>query len=355
MNAAETPVAEPRGPASRWALWALLTALLVLVSAVVLLWLQLGRLQSQLARQAADVNQQSLEAKAWARQAQETVQDNAARLALLEGRLAEVALQRSQLEELMQSLSRSRDEHLVIDLEAGLRMALQQAQLSGSAEPLLAALESARQRVQRSSQPRLVPVLRALEKDQARLRSQPGFELPLWMARLDDAVALVDNLLLANQAPQSAAPAAAPAAEHAPVPVEPGQQALGQGMVSAMAEPWWQWLHSVWRQVASLLRVSRIDNPEAALLSPEQSFFLRENLKLKLLNARLGLLARQQDAARQELAAAAVLVRRYADVQSRRTQQLLALLEQSQQQLRNFEPLRLEASLQALATAAAGR
>ncbi len=350
MNEADTPAAAPLGRAPRWAQRALLAALLVLVVAVVLLWLQLGRLQSQLARQTADVSQQSLEAKAWAKQAQETVQDNAARLALLEGRLSEVALQRSQLEELMQSLSRSRDEHLVVDLEAGLRMALQQAQLTGSTEPLLAALESARQRVQRSAQPRLAPVLRAIEKDQARLRAQQGLDLPAWMARLDETVALVDNLLLANQAPQ----AAVRAAERLPAS-DPSPKVSGDGMVSALSEPWWHWLQGAWTQIASLLRVSRIENPEAALLSPEQSFFLRENLKLKLLNARLGLLARQYDPARQELAAAAVLVRRYADLQSRRTQQLLVQLEQSQQQLRSIEPLRLEASLPALSTAAAGR
>lgn len=350
MNEADTPAAAPLGRVPSWALRALLAALLVLVVAVVLLWLQLGRLQSQLARQTADVSQQSLEAKAWARQAQETVQDNAARLALLEGRLSEVALQRSQLEELMQSLSRSRDEHLVVDLEAGLRMALQQAQLTGSTEPLLAALESARQRVQRSAQPRLAPVLRAIEKDQARLRAQQGLDLPAWMARLDETVALVDNLLLANQAPQ----AAVRAAERLPAS-NPNPKVPGDGMVSALSEPWWDWLQGAWAQVASLLRVSRIENPEAALLSPEQSFFLRENLKLKLLNARLGLLARQYEPARQELAAAAVLVRRYADLQSRRTQSLLVQLEQSQQQLRSIEPLKLEASLPALSTAAAGR
>ena len=351
MNEADPPVAVPGARPRRWARWALLATLLVLAAVVLQLWLQVNRLQSQLARQMADLNQQSMESKAWARQAQETVQDNAARLALLEGRLAEAALQRSQLDALMQSLSRSRDEHLVVDLEAGLRMALQQAQLTASAEPLLAALESARQRLQRSSQPRLAPVLQAIEKDQARLRAQPSFELSLWMARLDEAVVMVDSLPLANQAPQ----AALRAAEPLPASNVPNSSAASEGLLGAMAEPWWRWVQGVWTQMASLLRVSRIDNPEAALLSPEQSFFLRENLKLKLLNARLGLLARQYEAARQELAAAAVLVRRYADGPSRRTQQLLGQLEQAQAQLRSIEPLRLEASLPALATAAAGR
>jgi uroporphyrin-3 C-methyltransferase len=108
-------------------------------------------------------------------------------------------------------------------------------------------------------------------------------------------------------------------------------------------------------QIKGLVRVSRIENPEAALLSPEQGFFLRENLKLKLLNARLGLLARQKDAARADLASASVLVRRYADASSRKTTQMLQLLEQSGLQLKASEMPRLDESLTALSTAAAGR
>ena len=104
-----------------------------------------------------------------------------------------------------------------------------------------------------------------------------------------------------------------------------------------------------------LLRVSRIDAPEAALISPEQAFFLRENLKLKLLNARLGLLARQKEGVRNDLGAAAALVRRYAEPQSRRTSELLRLLEQTSEQLRTADLPRIDASLAALSTAAAGR
>ncbi|MFM8589264.1 MAG: hypothetical protein ACKOBA_03730, partial [Limnohabitans sp.] len=131
-----------RHPASRWSGWLVLALTLVLLVVSVVLWQRLTRIQEQLARQTQDAGQQSMEAKAWARQAQETVRDTSARLALLEGRLAEVALQRSHLEELMQSLSRSRDENLVVDLESSLRLAQQQAQLAGSVEPLVAALEA---------------------------------------------------------------------------------------------------------------------------------------------------------------------------------------------------------------------
>ncbi len=323
-----------------WKIWLALGVAAVALLVSVALWQKLSRIQEQLARQSADAGQQSLEAKAWAKQAQDTVKDSAARLGLVEARLGEVALQRSQLEELMQSLSRSRDENLVVDIEAALRMAQQQAQLTGSVEPLLAALKSAQQRVQRASQPRLAPVLRALEKDLERLSTAQVFDLPGLLIKLDEGVALVDGLVLANQnVSTNEAVSAATSAERA-------QQ----------APSWWMaGLNRFGEQLRGLVRVSRIDSPEAALLSPEQSFFLRENLKLKLLNARLGLLARQKDAARNDLGSAAVMVRRYADPAARKTTQMLALLEQTGLQMKASEMPRLEASLNAWSTAAAGR
>jgi uroporphyrin-3 C-methyltransferase len=107
--------------------------------------------------------------------------------------------------------------------------------------------------------------------------------------------------------------------------------------------------------VRGLVRVSRIEQPDAALLSPEQSFFLRENLKLKLLNARLGLLARQTDSARADMAAAAAALSRYFDPAARRTQVVAGLLQQVQAQLKVIDLPRVDATLAALATAAAGR
>jgi uroporphyrin-3 C-methyltransferase len=103
------------------------------------------------------------------------------------------------------------------------------------------------------------------------------------------------------------------------------------------------------------VRVSRIEEPDAALLSPEQSFFLRENLKLKLLNARLGLLSRQIDSVRSDLATASVSLGRYFDASSRKTQTAMTLLQQVQTQLKALELPRVDDTLAALSTAAAGR
>ena len=104
-----------------------------------------------------------------------------------------------------------------------------------------------------------------------------------------------------------------------------------------------------------MVRVSQIDTPEAALLSPEQGFFVRENFKLKLLNARLGLLSRQIDSARTDLEVAEDALIKYFDRHARKSQAAAALLQQVQVQMRNLQLPRIDETLSVLATAAAGR
>jgi uroporphyrin-3 C-methyltransferase len=163
-----------------------------------LLWQKLTTIQEHLARQSADAGAQSIEARALAKQAQELSRETAGRQAVSETRLSEVALQRAQLDELMQSLSRSRDEDLVVDVEAALRLAQQQAQLTASVEPLLAALRSADQRIGRSAQPRLARVRAAIAHDIDRIRSVAVTDMPGLLARLDDLVRLADDLPAVN-------------------------------------------------------------------------------------------------------------------------------------------------------------
>lgn len=339
------PAARSGGRAALYALGAV--AIAALVSSV-LLWQRLSSIQEQLARQSADSGAQAIEARAMAQQAQELARETSTRLAVAEARVSEVALQRSQLEELMQSLSRTRDENLVVDVEAAIRLAQQQAQLTGSLQPLVAALKSASRRIERAAQPRLAPVLRAMDHDLERLERATVTDTAGLLGRLDDLVRQVDDLPLTGSVAQAAA-MRRQAGSEAPAPA-----------TAAASEPLWQaTLRRTWEGVRDeargLVRVSRIDQPDAVLLAPDQAFFLRENLKLKLLNARLGLLARRMDSARSDLATASAALNKYFDPASRRTQNAATALQQLQAHMKTAEMPQLDDTFAALATAAAGR
>ena len=334
-----------------WTLLGLAAAALILG---LLLWQKLSGIQEELARRSLDAGAQAVSARTLAQQAQETVREMSVRVTALEARLSEVSLQRQQLEELMRSLSRSRDENLVVDIESALRLAQQQSQLTGSAEPLLAALRSAEQRLQRTAQPRLNPVLRAITEDSERIKSMAVTDIPSLLVRIDELSRLLDELPVVNaaRAPVEAPPVAAAAT-----------QPSGEGLIRSTSGAIGHWFERLWTEVwmavqqeaRGLLRVSRIDSPEAALLAPDQAFFLRENTKLKLLNARLALLSRQNEVARSDLAAVELALQRYFDPSSRKTQSARVQLQQVQVSLKSTELPRLDKTLVALAAVAGGR
>ena len=74
------------------------------------------------------------------------------------------------------------------------------------------------------------------------------------------------------------------------------------GAKPAVATSWWQAAAgAAWQELQGLIRIQRFDREDPALLAPGQGFLLRENLKLRLLNARLALFARDQWTYRNEL------------------------------------------------------
>ena len=325
--------------------WGRAVALVALVGAVGtgLMWSKLTGIQEQLAKQSADTGSQAIEARAASKQAEELARETAARLAITDAKLGEVALQRTQLEELMQSLSRSRDENLVVDSESAVRLAQQQSQLTGSVQPLLAALKSAEQRLTKVGNPRLAPLLRAVSRDIEKVNATAVSDIPSLLHKLDDLVRDIDTLPLANAVGR--------------VTTEPAKPAVTESSwARAISMSWWeQWLRDAWHTARQLIRVSRIDRPEASLLAPDQSYFVRENLKLRLLNVRLALLARHFDVAREDLTQASTDLQRYFDTDNRQGQNALALAKEVLSKTKQTELPRLDDTLAALTTAAAGR
>lgn len=354
-SAAVPPATATRHSPNIWVLGAVaLTALSV--ASLALVWTTQQRVRSleqELVRRQQSSQEQATEARLLARQARDTSADVAAKMALIEGRVAESALQRSQVEELMQSLSRSRDENVVADVEAALRVAMQQSAITGSAEPLVAALRQADERLARYNQPRLERVRRAVARDLDRARGAQLVDVPTLSIRLDEAVRLVDDLPLVVS-PMARRADGEPLRNPPAKPAATASQAE-PGWTDATLGPWRQLASTVWQEVRSLVRVTKVDHPEAALIAPEQAYFLRENLKLRLLNARLSLLSRQFDLAQTDLAQAQAMLERYFDRSSRRVVAAADLMRQVAQQGRQLALPRPDESLAALTTSAAGR
>jgi uroporphyrin-3 C-methyltransferase len=365
------------------------TALVLAAIALVftgMLWQKLSFTQQELARRVQDSGAQAVEARTLAAQAEALAQELQGRLTVAEVRLSEVSLQRSQLEELMLALSRSRDDNLVQDLESAVKLAQQQAQLTGSTQPMVAALRAADQRIARAAQPRLNPVQRAIARDIDRIQAAPLADIPSLVLRLDELTRQVDEWPVLNQVgsqkaapvakPVSAVPAPAAANEPAPAtetpaatdaattaPIDSAEATVEESGLSAgwsRVSGWWSALWTrTWAEVTrsgrELVRVSRIDRPEAALLAPEQAFFLRENLKLKLLNARLGLLARQWTTSQADLLAVELAMARYFDTSVPQVASAQTLVARLRRDLVATDVPRPDETLAALAAAAGGR
>ena len=346
------------GATGRWiAVGAVFLAALS-AAAVVYAWNTQQRvkaLESELVKRQQTSTDQAGQAHMMAKQAQDIARDSAAKLSLLEARVAESSMQRSQLEDLIQQLARSRDENVLADVDAALRVALQQSAITGSAEPLLATLRQSDERLARFNQPRLERVRRAVAQDLDRVRAAGVGDITVLTIRLDEVVRQVDDLPLLSSAERRGGARAASASAAASV-ASVASGAAGPAVWSGkLAANWHAMLDHLWQETRSLVRVTRIDNPEAMLVAPEQTYFLRENLKLRLLNARLSLLSRQFDTAQLDLRDAQTALERYFDRSNKRVASAIDGVRQVAAQARQVTVPKPDATLAAIATATAGR
>jgi len=258
------------------------------------------------------------------------------------------------------------------DVEAALRVAMQQAALTGGTEPVAAVLRQTDERLARYNNPRLERVRRAVARDLDRVRTASVVDVPSLTIRLDEAVRLIDELPLVST-PERVTPAvraasgAAAASGASRYPARSGAASASAAAPAASAAPsddpewiatmrrhWLAFSAPFFAELRQALRVTSIEHPEAMLLTPEQSFFLRENVKLRLLNARLSLLSRQYDLAQADLQQAQGALDRYFDRSSRRVVAVADLLRQVSAQARQVSFPRPDDTLAALAATVAG-
>ena len=296
------------GRRRRWLTIALVVGLAAAVAAV---WIDARnrdrQLRTEVAQRLAELDAGDKVLRATMLAAQDSLRDAQAKIALLENRLAESQTQQAALDALYRELAPSRDEWALTEVEQVLLLASQQLQLAGNVSAALAALQLADAKLQRLNRPQFVPLRRALARDMDRLKAVPYVDVPGISLRLDQAIAGIDPLPLALEERLP------PPAQEAPTKDVPG---------------WRRFLRDAWQDLRQLVRIENLDRPEAPLLTPPQQFFLRENLKLRLLSARFDLLFHDQANFRADLAAADMWLKKYFDTRAKPVQSLQTLLKE---------------------------
>jgi len=103
--------------------------------------------------------------------------------------------------------------------------------------------------------------------------------------------------------------------------------------------------------VRDLFRVTRVDRPEALLTAPEQAYFLREQLRLHLMGARLAAMWRNDTLFRTDTGRSIDLLSRYFDPQQRLVRTQIETLRQLQSMKLGLDQQALAESLAAIRSA----
>ncbi len=303
---------------------------LVMLALAVLLALQtysshsrIGALRADMARSLQKGNATSADTATLARQVQEQSTQLQVKVGVLEARQAESSSQQAALNQLYQDLSKNRDDWALSEIEQVLSTASQQLQLAGNVQGALIALANADRSLSRSDKPQFIVIRRAIARDTEKLKALPALDTAGVALRLDNVINQIDALpMLSSERPLL--PDSAPA--HVAGQGTPGALTFGARLAAA----WRSWSGDMWNDVRQLVRVRSVDTPEALMLSPTQNYFVRENLKLRLLNARLALLARNETSFRDDLTTAQDTLSKYFDTRARATLSAQSVLRQVQ-------------------------
>ena len=290
-------------------------ALIVALLAIALLawqWLdsrqRSSALEFSLSQRLNEFDTRNRESQLLAKRAEESGTQSAARLAVLEQKLAESRSQQDALQALYQEFANNRDERVVSEVEQLLVIAGEQLHLAGNLKAALMALQTADMRLQQLDKPQAIQLRKLIGKDIERLQALPGIDVVGASLRLEGMAAMVDKLpLMSEHHPRAASDATAPDYE---------------------PNAWRRLAGEIWQDIRQLVRIERIDRPEPPLLTPEQSYFLRGNLRLRLLTARIALLQRNESSYQADLRDAEDWLKRYFDTTDKNVQNTIASIHQ---------------------------
>lgn len=256
---------------------------------------RLAQLRDDVAGQLSESSTAARRSEDAMRELRDSIRDLTGKVGAIEAKQNESRGREAALDALYQELSRGRDEWTLSEIEQTLQIASQQLHLAGNVSSALAALQEIDNRLARADRAELAGLRKLIQRDIERLKATPNLDVPGLTVRLDDLIESVDALPLRSEEKQTEAEPAAAA--------PPG--------------PWWKRISaSAWNEIKSLVRIQRVDVNDPRLLAPDQAYFLRENLKLRLLHARVALLQRNESLFRSDVQQAREWLGRYFDPRS---------------------------------------
>lgn len=314
---------------------------------------EIGDLREEMAQRLRNSETFNAETKAIVKSVQDSTREMQAKLSILENKQIEAQGQQLALEQLYQELAKNRDDWALAEIEQVLSTASQQLQLAGNVQGAIIALQNADTRLSHSDKPQFIMIRRAIARDLDRLKALPSVDLTGIALRLDSVISQIDSMpLLSDEKPAQAATQPKPSRRMARVetPAKPhhARGNAGSEWLADLEDKWNSWTNEMWTEIKQVIRVRNVESPDALLLSPTQAYYARENLKLRLLNARLALLTRNESAFRSDLNSAQDVIARYFDTRAKQTQTVQALLRQVQASNLSIEMPSLADSLNAV-------
>jgi len=204
-----------------------------------------------------------------------------------------------------------RKDWLLLEAEYLIQLAVQRLLFERDINTAIAALHAADTRLRDTGDPGAIQVRKAISESVQALKQVPQADLAGLSLTMSTINQEIEKLPLATPDPKSKL------------------QNQSQEMTeSRKVKSWRELPAAIWRDLKNLIIIRDHEKPVQPLLSPEQRFFLVENLRLQIEQARLAMLTGQQRVYKERIDTARHWIERHFDTQSPVTQATAATLQQ---------------------------
>jgi uroporphyrin-3 C-methyltransferase len=217
------------------------------------------------------------------------------------------------VEKVYQDLDRNLDSFALEEVEQLLRIANHSAALAGDAGTALTALQLADRRLQDLGNPGLLEVRKQIGAELTQLKSVEPVDLPGIAVRLSNMSRNVEQLPLLNE-PDRLLPSGGDPAATAQTPDDD--------------DAWMRAGRELLADLRNLVRIQNVSETAKPLLTPEQRYFLFNNLKVMLSGSQIAALRKDSATFRSNLDQAKQWLQEYFDTEQHAVRQLIADIDE---------------------------